>query len=231
MKTMIFPVAGLLVGLLGGTVYGGLKEKNVILAEKAAQEAQADEEYGAAEDSHAEDTPAGHEEDQGSSHAGDQPPGGGDEESVLAEDHTDVPDDAVSREDEISPMGELPSREVPGDPTGTTPGEAEATFAGDSAGAALQPDTTTAIASPQESEGTGFLSEESGGPERMAKIFGAMKAPDAAKVLQNLDDLEVRAILSFLSNRKAAEILGNFEPERAAALSRLVLGSSGGGAR
>jgi flagellar motility protein MotE (MotC chaperone) len=55
-----------------------------------------------------------------------------------------------------------------------------------------------------------------------------MEAKDAAKVLQNLDDEEVQAILFHLSDRKAAEILGNFEPARAATLSRVVLGSHGG---
>jgi flagellar motility protein MotE (MotC chaperone) len=55
-----------------------------------------------------------------------------------------------------------------------------------------------------------------------------MKAADAAKVLQNLDDEEVSAILFHLSDRKAGEILGNFEPGRAATLSRAVLEAHGG---
>jgi len=70
--------------------------------------------------------------------------------------------------------------------------------------------------------------EENGGAARLAKIFGSMKAPEAAKVLQNLDDEELKAILFHLTDRKAGEILGNFEPERAAKLSRAVLGSPGG---
>ncbi len=70
--------------------------------------------------------------------------------------------------------------------------------------------------------------EENEGAARLAKIFGSMKAPEAAKVLQNLDDEELKAILFHLTDRKAGEILGNFEPERAAKLSRAVLGSPGG---
>jgi flagellar motility protein MotE (MotC chaperone) len=52
-----------------------------------------------------------------------------------------------------------------------------------------------------------------------------MDAEDAAKVLEQLNDDEVRAILFHMSDRKAAEILGNFSPERAANLSRTVLDS------
>jgi flagellar motility protein MotE (MotC chaperone) len=65
------------------------------------------------------------------------------------------------------------------------------------------------------------------GPKRLAKIFGSMEPEDAANVLEQLDDGEIQSILLHLSSRKAAEILGNFSAERAANLSRSVLGTKG----
>ena len=64
---------------------------------------------------------------------------------------------------------------------------------------------------------------------KMAKIFGAMKAPDAAAVLQEMTDPEVEAVLLNMSERNAAAILGSFEAPRAARLSRLVLAARSGG--
>lgn len=61
------------------------------------------------------------------------------------------------------------------------------------------------------------------GPARLAKIFSTMEAKDAAAVLSKLEDDEVRAILAHMSTRKAAEVLGAFPPDRAAALSRSLL--------
>jgi len=68
------------------------------------------------------------------------------------------------------------------------------------------------------------LQEE--GARKLAKIFGAMQAPAAADVLQQMTDAEVEMILQHLNDRIAAQILGVFDPTRAAALSRGLL--SGG---
>ena len=70
--------------------------------------------------------------------------------------------------------------------------------------------------------------DEKTGLERLGKIFMAMKARDAAAVLTHLNDMEVEAILFELREKQAAEILGNFPPDRAAVLSRSVLQKSGG---
>lgn len=67
--------------------------------------------------------------------------------------------------------------------------------------------------------------QESVAPERLAKIFSAMRPEDAAAILTELDDDAVQSILFHLGARQAASILGNFEPERAARLSRTVLGA------
>lgn len=60
-------------------------------------------------------------------------------------------------------------------------------------------------------------------PGRIAKIFGAMSAKDAARVLQQLDDADVQTVLGGLNDRQAAAILAGFPPERAAAISRAVM--------
>jgi hypothetical protein len=60
-------------------------------------------------------------------------------------------------------------------------------------------------------------------PGRIAKIFAAMSAKDAARVLQQLDDADVQTVLGGLNDRQAAAILAGFPPERAAAISRAVM--------
>ena len=75
----------------------------------------------------------------------------------------------------------------------------------------------------------GDSGEESDGgidPEasrQLAKIFAAMRPEDAAAVLQGMENPEVQAILLRMGERQAAAILGDFAPDRAAALSQLVL--------
>jgi hypothetical protein len=230
MKTMIFPVAGLLVGLLGGTLYGGMKEKNVLLAEKAALEAEAAEaEADTEEGDHlVEDTP-GTEPASDPVHDEGSDAAGAEAGEIGAAMGPEGQDPALPEEEAAAP-------EVGPGPVGEAANPVEAGAEGAEASPVSTPldsnpteEVIPTTTDPSQTGESGILSQETGGSARMAKIFGAMKAPDAAKVLQNLDDLEVRAILSHLTDRKAAEILGNFEPERAAALSRLVLGSPAGG--
>ena len=54
-----------------------------------------------------------------------------------------------------------------------------------------------------------------------------MKAADAASVLDGLENGAIYSILQHIADRKAAEILGNLAPERASALSLLLLKSGG----
>jgi flagellar motility protein MotE (MotC chaperone) len=61
------------------------------------------------------------------------------------------------------------------------------------------------------------------GARKLSKIFGAMQAQDAADVLQEMKDEEIEMILKHMSDRLAAQILGVFDPSRAAALSQVVL--------
>jgi flagellar motility protein MotE (MotC chaperone) len=62
--------------------------------------------------------------------------------------------------------------------------------------------------------------------EKVARIFGAMPAKDAAKVLEQLDDAEVQSIMSGLSAKQAAAIMQHLPTARAASISKLVLRGS-----
>lgn len=61
---------------------------------------------------------------------------------------------------------------------------------------------------------------------KVAKIFAAMPAKDAAKVMEQLDDTDVQAIIASVSEKQAAAILQNFPPARAAAISKAVMRSA-----
>ncbi len=56
--------------------------------------------------------------------------------------------------------------------------------------------------------------------QRLAKIFGAMQAKDAAKVLEQMTDSDIRAILGLMGDRQAAAIIATFPAQRAATIAR-----------
>lgn len=58
---------------------------------------------------------------------------------------------------------------------------------------------------------------------RLAQVFGAMQAKDAARVLEQMDDTDVRAILGSLSSKQQAAILGSFPTQRAAVILQATL--------
>ena len=62
-----------------------------------------------------------------------------------------------------------------------------------------------------------------------ARIFSAMRAPNAAAVFVHLSDDEIVGILRFFNARKAAAVLSEFPDERAASVSRALLGRGGAG--
>lgn len=66
-------------------------------------------------------------------------------------------------------------------------------------------------------------SAKSAAPGRIAKIFAAMSAKDAARVLEKLDDSDVQTVLSGLNDKQAAAILSGFPADRAAAISRAAI--------
>jgi hypothetical protein len=61
---------------------------------------------------------------------------------------------------------------------------------------------------------------------RLARIFAAMKPAEAAPVLAHLEDAQLEGVLLAMQGRNAAPILAEMDPERAAAISRRVLGGN-----
>ncbi len=200
MKAIVFVVAGLLVGTLGGTAFRGMRERDVILARMAQERAAAE---------------AAAAQEETVSHEAGYPPAEPSEEGGEGA----VPADSLPQDGESA----LPTEEgMPEGEEGSSiePTPQEVPTAAD-AGSPFSLGGATTWAGQ-----TGGSGDE--GPARLAKIFGAMEAKDAAAVLEKLEDQEISAILFHLSDRKAAEILGKFSPERAATLSRSVLGSRNG---
>lgn len=66
-------------------------------------------------------------------------------------------------------------------------------------------------------------SQRAAGFKQLARIFGSMKAADAVKVMALMTDEEVEGVLRALGPKQAADMLGQFPEERAAALSRRLL--------
>ena len=58
---------------------------------------------------------------------------------------------------------------------------------------------------------------------RLAKVFTAMEAKQAAKVLQHMEDADVQIILGYVGPRQAASIMAELPPERVATLSKRAL--------
>lgn len=224
MKNIILFVAGgLLMGLAGGGYISGSRERDVIL-ERMAQEKAAAEDHDQASDSHSgsggEDSPDGpppssaagegqpeaRESEEGAPDS--QPPGDG------AGSHKEPSEEGGASEKGPSPEG----GENQGKETSAAPVPSGSPRAPSSAGTGGMDAAVSQDLPPE-------------GPIRLAKIFGAMEPKDAAAVLQNLNDGEIQAILLNMSDRKVAEILEEFEPERAATLSRVVLDSRPDSAR
>lgn len=63
--------------------------------------------------------------------------------------------------------------------------------------------------------------------QRLAKIFSAMSAKDAAKVMEQMPDNDVRTILGLMNDKTAAAILTQFPPQRAAAITKGASRSTG----
>lgn len=206
MKTVIFIVAGLLLGTLGGTGIGGIKGKAAILAELQTQKAAAE---SAQHEEPAEDSTQPQPQDEAEGSAEHSQGTGADFEVLDPTESSSSADTQTSMEKDADGAA-AHQADLPGE-GGPNPVQPKPSPGGTNEG------------TPEEAS-----AEPEGGTARLARIFGAMKAKDASNVLQNLNDTEVRAILFHLTDRKAAEILGNFEPARAATLSRAVLGSPGG---
>ncbi len=66
---------------------------------------------------------------------------------------------------------------------------------------------------------------------RLPKLFTAMSARDAAKVLEQMSDHDVVLIIRGMTDRRAGEILAALPPARSAVIARAMLAQRNGGAR
>ncbi len=240
MKLLKIGAAALLVGVGGGAFVSGSQVKEEILAqveaEHAAEEAAGSHGEGGGEPAGAaSSTPdAGHGPVESSE-------GDGAVQMVAAVDEGPAIDPAhgPTQEEPRNPApdhAEDPATEVAEGPV-ESPADGHATE-GDSTsqnaeeGAPQEPNPEGGSTATDDTPAEAVVpisrfAEE--GATKLAKIFSAMQAEDAADVLQEMRDDEIEFILQHMSERQAAQILGLFEPARAAALSSVVLGNPGGG--
>jgi hypothetical protein len=231
-KIVIFAVLGLLVGLGGGSAFSVLKAKKAFAAQGAQQAkvvadslAKAEEEGSkhaapaATKDStHApiDSTPPA---ELHSSPSGTKPSvtGGGVTPSPKAKTVTPPPRSSapVSTKDSV----------IAKHAVGTAAPAKVAPAPWNRAVATIQPRVT--VPPTASGKASGPLPPKTAPapitPDKIGKIFAAMPARDAAKVLEQLDDSDVQSILGSLSGKQAAAILQSFPPIRAAAISKAAL--------
>jgi len=210
MKIGIIGLVSLTIGVGGGAFVGGTRVKNEILAERAQAEADSLAALGSL-DAHGLDV--GQVE-------------GGVAVALGTEDHSgdpEIPEGPVEATHDLDPGGE-------GQPPEGTETIAQAPSADtapqvvDTSGEPASEAAAAARPLPPPQPDSAAIQ----GAIKLAQIFSAMKAVDAAAVLQEMTDVEVEAILKHMQSRLAGQVLGEFEPERAALLSRVVLkGASG----
>jgi len=228
MKLVIYLVAGLVVGLGSGTVWKALEVKSEveaamsaaadsILADSVLLAAVTDGDEDAAEEG--EDDPTSDEADTHDSADPDDdteegaPDPAGPDQTAASE----VGDDGADEESPAESEGDSPQEEEP----------AAAPADGDESSTALGEIGPASVDEIRMPTGAGSAVTDEGA-RRLARVFGAMRAADAARVLSELSDPEVEAILIKLGDRQAGQILSTFPPDRAADLSRRVLGRAGG---
>ncbi len=225
MKLVVFGAVALLVGLLAGTGVAAFKVKGELLA--AHSKESADSSAAAAQ---ASDFGISPEEAFGDdSTSGSEANGLGTDGSVAVT----VPDTAAPSQTTSTPTkssATKPSQTKPSSTrsSSTSPSSTKGaqSAARDSGGSARTPsapavDSTAPPASSDSLAEKKPLNEE--GAKKLAKIFAAMKPADAAKVLSKMSDEEVKAIVMHMAPRVAGQVVGSFEPTRAAALSKIVL--------
>ena len=231
-KIIIFAVLGLVVGLGGGSAFSVMRAKKAFAADTAVRakvvaDSLAKLEEGGAK--HAEKGPA----------HGDSTLAAAD--SATSEAGEATPHDAHT--DAAKPEGEAEAK-VGGEPAaaphGATPTDTPAKSAGKAPRSFSRAvETVEAHGTPKSSAALSAVrlpalppkpvpttAQPAPGAAKVAKIFAAMPAKDAAKVLEQLDDSEVQAVLSNVSDKQAAAILQSFPATRAAAISKAVLRSA-----
>lgn len=203
-RVIVFAVVGLVLGLGGGSGFAVMNAKKAVVASEArsakhdsTDSADSDKDKGEHKDE-GEDRPT--RDRDGSDRAGESSA-----QSVAAADPTPTPHTVPPNADTVA----IAPSVVPHGPSLPTKPAASALPKTGVAATGASADSARAAASPV----TG----------RISKIFGAMSAKEAARVLEQMDDADVQTVLGGLNDRQAAAILAGFPPARAAAISRAAI--------
>jgi len=197
MKPVLLGVAGLLLGLGGGTGVTMMKNKKLQaqvagVAAEAADKAEKKPHAAAPGDStHAAD----------SSHAASP----ADTTTAHAEPEAGIPSAA------LAPAKPADAASAP---------EPKAPVAASTAAPAMGKGEIRPARAPAAKPDS---AQRAAGFKQLARIFGSMKAADAVKVMGLMTDDEVDGVLRSLGPKQAADLMGQFPKERAAALSRRLL--------
>jgi len=134
----------------------------------------------------------------------------------------------VADDPDVVPGAEGGLSEVEGGESGANPGGLESDRAGSEVVEATQqaPGDVAAEPIPIPVIDADSLARITQNYQRLAQIFAAMKPEEAAPVLAQLDDAQLEGVLLAMQGRNAAPILAEMDPERAAAISRRVLGGN-----
>jgi folylpolyglutamate synthase/dihydropteroate synthase len=197
MKPVILGVAGLLLGLGGGTGVTMMKNKKlqaqvaVVAAEAAGKGEKKPHAAATGDSSHVAD----------SSHAASP----ADTTTAHAEPDAGIPSAALA-----------PAKPVEAAHGAETKAPATASAATPAMGKGEVRPARAPAAKPDSAQ-------RAAGFKQLARIFGSMKAADAVKVMALMTDDEVDGVLRSLGPKQAADLMGEFPKERAAALSRRLL--------
>lgn len=63
-------------------------------------------------------------------------------------------------------------------------------------------------------------STKTSGTKNLAKLLESMEAQGAAKILRNMNDDEVKQIITYMKKRQAGKVLSSLDPERVARIMR-----------
>lgn len=232
MRILLIGVGALLLGVGGGAYVSASRAAAPLVEELKA--ARADSLAALGEDGHGEEHPTEAPDDAEAEATADQGPAPDRSHDDDGTEGTHA--QASSAEGQGGPAGPGRTTAETG-PSAAQPGGAPSGAAdGSGAGAETGGLPSAARSGPQgptpgarpaggsTDAGSAVTAPDPEASRKLARIFGAMRPGDAAAVLTEMTNAEVEAILLTLSERQAAAILGNFEPDRAAGLSRAVLG-------
>lgn len=217
MKLIVLAVIGLLVGMGGGSAVSVMNAKKAYAADVARKAALVADSLAKAEEEGAKHVAsAGHEADSTAE--------GAPADSAAPAEHGAAEKPSGHG---AAPAGETAHAPAPAPApapakTPKTYNRAVETVESNGSPGTI-PGTSTRPTPPPRPIVTSAAKTPPPGVSKVAKIFAAMPAKDAAMVLEQLEDTEVQSVISTLSEKQAAAILRNFPPARAATISKAVL--------